>query len=160
AKVQTRVVPVMTRVGPSNLIQSLRPHPGQMALNTNILIYAIGFEHVADPGRDVEGDVVDAATDRPVPGVVIRPGMTYSQAFENHYPLIRWRPDLSIRVTTDARGHYRLGGLPAGHPIELGARLGEGMTYRPMYQGLSNAPGVGPTRLDFKLVRGIPVQGK
>ena len=34
------------------------------------------------------------------------------------------------------------------------------MTYRPMYQELSNAPGVEPTRLDFKLVRGIPVQGK
>jgi len=29
-----------------------------------------------------------------------------------------------------------------------------------MYQGLSNAPGIEPTRLDFKLVRGIPVQGK
>ena len=159
-KIQTRVLQVMTRVGPSKSIRFPRPQPGQMALNTDILIYAIGFEHVAGPGRNVEGDVVDAATGQPVPGVVIRPRMTYPGAFENHYPLIRWRSDMSIRVTTDARGHYRLGGLPVGHPVELGTRLGDGMPYRPMYQGLPNAPGVGPTRLDFKLVRGIPVQGK
>ena len=74
-KIQTRVLQVMTRVGPSNSIQFPRPQPGQMALNTDILIYAIGFEHVAAPGRDVEGDVVDAATGQPVPGVVIRPRM-------------------------------------------------------------------------------------
>ena len=67
---------------------------------------------------------------------------------------------MSIRVTTDARGHYRLDGLPVGHPVELATKLGDGMTYRPMYQELSNAPGVGTTRLDFKLVSSIPVQGK
>ena len=77
AKIQTRVVQVMTRVGPSNSIRFPRPQPGQMALNTDILIYAIGFEHVAGPGRNVEGDVVDAATGQPVPGVVIYPRMTY-----------------------------------------------------------------------------------
>ncbi len=94
-KIQTRVLQVMTRVGPSNLIRFPRPQPGQMALNTDILIYAIGFEHVAGPGRDVEGDVVDAATGQPVPGVVIRPRMTYPRAFENHYPHLRWRSDMS-----------------------------------------------------------------
>jgi predicted thioesterase len=160
AKVQTRVVQVMTRIVASNPIRFPRPHPGQMAQNTDILIYVIGFEHVAGPGRNMEGDVVDAATGQPVPGVVIYPRMTYPRAFENHYPLIRWRSDLSIRVTTDARGHYHMDGMPVGHPVELGARLSDGMIYRPMYHGLSNAPGVGPTRLDFKLVRGIPVQGR
>ncbi len=159
-KIQTRVFQVMTRVGPSNLIQFPRPRPGQMSLNTDILIYAIGFEHVAGPGRDVEGDVVDAATGQPVPGVVIYPRMTYPRAFENHYPHLRWRSDMSIRVTTDVRGHYRLGGLPVGQAVELGTKLSDGMTYRPMYQGLSNAPGVGLSRLDFKLVSSIPVQGK
>jgi len=159
-KIQTRVFQVMTRVGPSNLIQFPRPQPGHMTLNTDILIYANGFEHVAGPGRNVEGDVVDAATGQPVPGVVIYPRMTYPRAFENHYPHLRWQSDVSIRVTTDAHGHYRLGGMPVGQAVELGTKLSDGMTYRPRYQGLSNAPGVEPTRLDFKLVRGIPVQGK
>ena len=59
-----------------------------------------------------------------------------------------------------ARGHYRLGGLPVGHPVELGTKLGEGTPYRPMSQEVPNAPGIGPTRLDFKLVHGIPVEGK
>ena len=131
-----------------------------MTLNTDILIYAIGFEHVAGPGRSVEGDVVDAATGRPIPGVVIYPRMTYPRAFENQYPRIRWRSDLSIRVTTDARGHYHLDGMPVGHSVELGTKLSDGMIYRPMYQGLSDAAGVGSARLDFKLGRGIPVQGR
>ena len=76
------------------------------------------------------------------------------------YPLIRWRSEMAIRATTDARGHYRLGGLPVGHPVELATELGDRTPYRPMFQELPNAPGVGPTRLDFKLVHGIPVEGK
>jgi hypothetical protein len=160
AKIQTRVVQVMTRVGSSNSIRASRLQPGQMALNTDILIYAIGFEHVAGPGRSVEGDVVLADTGQPVPGVVIRPRMTYRGAFESYYPALRWRSDMAIRVTTDARGHYRLDGLPVGHPIELATKLGGGMAYRPMCQEIPNAPGLETTRLDFKLVRGISVQGK
>ena len=70
-KIQTRFFQVMTRVGPSNSIPFPRTQPGQMALNTDILIYAIGFEDVAGPGRNVEGDVVDATTGQPVPGVII-----------------------------------------------------------------------------------------
>ena len=159
-KIETRVVQVMTRVGPSNSIRFPRPQPGQMAMDADILIYAIGFEHVAGPGRNVEGDVVDAATGQPVPGVVIRPKMVYPGAFDNPYPLIRWRSEMSRRVTTDGRGHYRLGGLPVGRPVELGTRLSDQMTYRPMFQELPNAPGVGAARLDFKLARGIPVHGK
>jgi hypothetical protein len=104
--------------------------------------------------------VVDGVTGQPVPGVVIHPRMVYRGPIDNPYPLIRWTSDMSLRVTTDARGHYRLGGLPLGRPIELGAKVSDGITYRPMYQGLSDAPGVEPSRLDFKLAPGIPVQGK
>jgi hypothetical protein len=157
ARVQTRVVQAMTRVGPSKSMRPPGPQLGQM--ETDILIHAIGFEHVAGPGRNVEGDVVDAATGQPVPGVVIRPKMTYPGAFDVPNPFIRWRSEMSTRATTDARGHYRLGGLPVGHPFELVTGLGDRMPYRPMFQELPNAPGVETTRLDFKLVRGIPVQG-
>src|SRR5262249_39776183 len=80
-------------------------------------------------------------------------------AFENPYGLIRWRPDRAIRVATDARGHYRLGGLPVGHPVELGTMLSDRTPYRPMSQELPDAPAIGPTRLDFKLTRGIPAEG-
>jgi hypothetical protein len=157
ARIQTRVVQVMTRVGPS---KSMRLPGPLRPLQTDILIYAIGFEHITAPGRDVEGDVGDAATGQPVPGVVIRPKMTYPGAFDVPNPFIRWRSEMSTRATTDARGHYRLGGLPVGHPVELVTGLGDRMPYRPMFQELPNAPGVGPTRLDFKLVHGIPVEGK
>ena len=140
-KIQTRIVQVMTRVGPSKLIRYPRPQPGHMALGPDILIYAIGFEHVAGPGRNAEGGVVDAATGQPVPGVVIRPKMVYPGAFDNPYPLIRWRSEMSTRAVTDVRGHYRLGGLPVGHPVELGTGLGDRMPYRPMFQKLPNCAG-------------------
>ena len=157
ARIETRVVQVMTRVGPS---KSMRPPGPQRPLQTDILIYAIGFEHITAPGRDVEGDVVDAATGQPVPGVVIYPKMTFPGAFDVPNPLIRWRSEMSTRATTDARGHYRLGGLPVGRPVELVTGFGDQTPYRPMFQQLPNAPGVGPIRLDFKLVHGIPVEGK
>ena len=67
---------------------------------------------------------------------------------------------MSTRATTDARGHYRLGGMPVGHLVELVTGLSDRMPYRPMFQELPNAPGVETTRVDFKLVGGIPVQGK
>jgi hypothetical protein len=157
ARVQTRVVQVMTRVGSSKL---MRPPVPEGQVQIDILIYPIGFEHIAAPGREVEGDVVDAATGQPVPGVVIRPKMIQYGAFENPYGLLRWRPDRAIRTATDARGHYRLDGMPVGHPVELGTMLSDRTPYRPMSQELPDAPGIGPTRLDFKLVRGIPVEGK
>ncbi len=159
-RIRTRVLQVMTRVGPPKSFPARRRHPGQMPVFADLLIHAPGFEHVADPGRTVEDDVVDATTGRPLPGVIIRPRMTYRPPIENPYPLYRWRSDRWMRAATDARGHYRLNGLPVGHPVELGATPGAGMIDRPMYQGLSGAPGVGPTRLDFKLLRGIPVEGK
>jgi hypothetical protein len=157
ARVQTRVVQVMTRVGSSQSMPVPVPE-GQVEID--ILIYPIGFEHIAAPSRDVEGDVVDAATGQPVPGVVIRPRMIQYGAYENPYDLIRWRPDRALRTETDARGHYRLDGLPVGHPVELGTMLSDRTPYRPMSQELPDSPGIGPTRLDFKLVRGIPVDGK
>ena len=88
ARIQTRVVQVMTRVGSS---KSMRPPVPQMGqVETDILIYAIGFEHIAAPGRDVEGDVVDAATGQPVPGVVIRLKMACPcRPLENRYARIR-----------------------------------------------------------------------
>ncbi len=158
ARVQTRVMQAMTCAGSSQSIQPAGPQMGQM--ETNILIHAIGFEHIAVPGREVEGDVVYAATGQPVPNVVIRPRTTYPDPFKTLYPLLRWRPDRAIRDTTDARGHYRLGGLPVGHPVELATTLGDRTPYRPMFQERPNAPGLGPARLDFKLARGIPVDGK
>lgn len=159
-RIRTRVLQVMTRVGPPKSFPSRRSQPGQKPLFADLLIHAARFEHVADPGRTVEGNVVDATTGRPLSGMIVRPRMTYERPIEDPYPLYRWRSDRWMRAVTDPRGHYRLDGLPVGHPIELGATLSAGMIDRPMYQKLSDAPGVGPTRLDFKLLRGIPVEGK
>ncbi len=130
-------------------------------METDILIYPIEFEHIAAPGRDVEGDVVDAATGQPVPGVVIRPKMIHYGAFENPYPSSSDGGRTGRYESRRTRAGITVwDGLPVGHPVELGTMLSDRTPYRPMSQEVPNAPGIGPTRLDFKLVRGIPVEGK
>ena len=67
----------------------------------------------------------------------------------------RMASEMSIRVTTDARGHYRLGGLPVGQPVELRTKLAERMPYRPSSQEFSNAPGIDPPGSTSRLSDGV-----
>jgi hypothetical protein len=157
-KIETRVLQVMTRVGPSRSVLFAGPNVEQ-ALSSEIVIHAIGFDFVAAPTRAVEGNVNDAATGLPLAGVVIHPKLTPRDYFSHRYPRIDWAA-MSIRTTTDARGHYRLTGLPVRQPIELRTVLAEGSPYRPSSQEFGNTPGIDPTLLDFNLERGILVHGK
>jgi hypothetical protein len=153
-KIETGVLQVMTRVGPSSSVRFEQAFP-----SSDIAIHAIGFDFVAAPMRAVEGNVNDAVTGLPLPGVIIHPRLKFRDAFNNRYPLIDW-PGTSIRTTTDVLGHYRLTGLPVRQPIELRVDLAEGMPYRPSSQELTDTSGIDPARCDFKLERGVVVQGK
>jgi hypothetical protein len=157
-KIETRILQVMTRIGPSSSVGFALPNVGQPFL-TSIVIHAIGFDFVAAPTRAVEGNVNDAATGLPLPGVIIRPRMKFRDAFNSLYPLIDW-PSMSIRTTTDVRGRYRLTGLPVRQPIELRTELAETLPYRPSSQQFAHTPGIDPTRWDFRLERGVLIQGK
>ncbi len=157
-KIETRVLQVMTRVGPASSVRFVGPNV-ERALSSEIVIRAIGFDYVAAPTRAVEGNVRDEATGLPLPAVVIHPKLTVRDSFSNRYPLFDWAA-MSIRTTTDARGHYRLTGLPVREPIALRTVLAEGSSYQPSSQEFANTPGIDPTRLDFNLERGVLVQGK
>ncbi len=158
-KIETRVLQVMTRVGPASSVRFARPDVEQARPIREIVIHAIGFDFVAAPTRTVEGNVNDAAKGLPIPGVIIHPSPSVRDAFSEHYPLIYWS-GMSIRATTDAHGHYRLTGLPVRRTIKLVTELGAGIPYRPTSQEFDNVPGADPTRLDFKLELGVLVRGK
>jgi hypothetical protein len=157
-KIETRVLQLMTRVGPASSVRFVRLF-GEQAQSDEIVIHAIGFDFVAAPTRTVEGNVNDAATGLPLPGVMIHPRLKYGDAFDNHWPLVDW-PGMSIRTTTDALGHYRLTGLPLRQPIELRTVLAEGSPYQPSSQEFANTPGVDPTRRNFNLERAVLIRGK
>jgi hypothetical protein len=158
--IETRILQAMTRVGPPSAVSFARPNLDKAFPASDIVIHAIGSDFVAVPSVAVEGNVNDAATGLPLPGVIISFRASFRDRFYNLYPLIDWRPGMSIRATTDARGHYRLTGLPVRRQIELLNEFAEKLPYRPLSQEFTNVPGTHPTRLDFKLERGILVQGK
>ncbi len=66
-------------------------------------IYGATFEHVAGPTRPIEGVVSDLDTGRPLAGILVHSERALSNRAE-------WR----VQTITDARGHYRLVGLPRG----------------------------------------------
>jgi hypothetical protein len=156
--IETRVLQVMTHVGPASSVRFVSPNAAQ-ALSSEIVIHPIGFDFVAAPTRAVEGNVRDEATGLSLPAVVIHPKLTVRDSFSKRYPLFDWAA-MSIRTTTDTRGHYRLTGLPVRGPIELSTVLADGSPYQPSSQEFANTPGIDPTRLDFNLERGVSVQGK
>jgi protocatechuate 3,4-dioxygenase beta subunit len=157
-KIETQVLNVMTRGGPSSAIRFKRSDAEEHMKSSEIVIHAVGFDAVAAPTRAVEGFVKDAATGLPLQGVVIRAALGY-RAGIHEYPLIHW-PAMLVRVTTDVSGHFQLTGLPTGEAVELLAVPAEITPYLPASRVFANTPGVDPTKLDFALKRGVPVRGR
>ena len=104
ARVQTRVVQVMTRVGSSKSMPVPRPQPGQMAEHRYLDLRDWVRAYCRHPGG-----MSRATWSMPPRASRFRewssaPEMTHYRAFENPYPLIRWRSDMAIRVATDGAG--------------------------------------------------------
>ena len=67
-----------------------------------ITIYGASFEHVAGPTRPIEGVVRDQDTGKPLAGIMVRGEHSLGN------------PIVYVQSITDAKGHYRLVGLPRG----------------------------------------------
>lgn len=65
--------------------------------------YGATFEHIADPGIDVEGYVRDARTQAPIGGMRVLTSQLNNSEMTGF-----------LRTIADDRGYYRLHGLPAG----------------------------------------------
>jgi RNA polymerase sigma factor (sigma-70 family) len=99
------------------------------------------FDFAADPTQPFEGIVTDKETGKAIPGVVVHCDFPYR-----------------IEATTDARGHYRLVGLPPGeHRVVAAPPAGE--PFLPRLQTAGRANNENPVTLDFALTRGVLVEG-
>jgi RNA polymerase sigma factor (sigma-70 family) len=123
-----------------------RQRPG-MGRPTLPAIYGLKFDHITRPTRPIVGKVVDHATGKPVAGVNV---------FGRGAGV--WWGD-EARTQTDAKGQFRLVGLPKGSRYHVrAADVPRG--YLPAEKPLSDTAGLGPLALDFELARGVRVRGR
>jgi RNA polymerase sigma factor (sigma-70 family) len=110
-------------------------------------LYGLKFDHVARPTRPIGGKVTDRATGKPMAGIHVF----------GHGAGAWWGDE--ARTLTDAKGRFRLIGLPKGSGYSLRAG-GVPRGYLPAAKSLADAAGLGPLSLDFELVRGVRVRGR
>src|SRR5262249_40887348 len=108
------------------------------------------FEHLVGPTKPVAGVVRDRATGKPLAGVRVV-GRVGSQVLHD----IR-----DIETVTDAKGHYRLTGLPKAEQYPLTAATREWAVYLPHGKERNDTEGLKPLDVDFELERGVPVRGR
>ncbi len=133
-------------------------------------VYGATFEHLAGPTRPIEGVVRDIDTKEPLAGIMVHGEREsgYSGGAARYHAI------------TDARGHYRLVGLPRGRgeivqavaPVDFpdvdtferdDSRRGprdEHLPYLSVSIKVPDPVGTGPIKLDIDLKRGVWVTGR
>jgi RNA polymerase sigma factor (sigma-70 family) len=165
--IETKCVMVRTRPGATSRLPVMkgadeldpedRPAP--------LTFYCATFDHVAGPTRPIEGVVRDLDTGRPLEGIMVHGEDTAG-----------WLED--IQALTDARGRYRLVGLPRGReghvlavpPCDFpdgGLRRAkpkvppaETLPYLLARVAVGKAETQAPVHLDINLKRGVWVTGR
>jgi RNA polymerase sigma factor (sigma-70 family) len=134
--IQTDSALVMTALKPPVQVplSQKRPEAGTMTY------YGARFDFAAAPTKPVFGTVRDKDTGKPLAGITIRNG--------------------AVQATSDAKGEYRLVGLPRGAGGEVEAVALKGQPYISSRKKVGGGPGVEPTRVDFELKRGVVIRGK
>jgi RNA polymerase sigma factor (sigma-70 family) len=102
-------------------------------------------EVVAGPTRVIQGTIGADHTGTPLAGVVVRGGAQHGRFTE-------------VYTLTDARGHYRLVGLPKGGSYEVTAWPNQGQNFLPKCALVSDSQGLKPLTADFRLERGIALR--
>ena len=113
-------------------------------------VYGADFTFTAAPCRPIEGVVKDAKTGEPLEGVEIR-----STKFAGS----DWIGTMALRVKTDARGKFRLLGMPKGKNTLLAVPNDE-QPYFLHRVNVPDPPGAGPVSVEVGLNRGIWIEGK
>ncbi len=145
--VRLALTEAMTRATPS--FRTPEPPPtGGYASQT---ILGANFDLILPPSRPIEGVVRDQDTGRPIAGAILTEMRVSGENISNRQ---------MIRVTSDARGHYRLEGLPKGAGNTMAIVPPPDQPYLPAYRTVGDSPGLNPEILDVPLKRGIWVRGK
>jgi RNA polymerase sigma factor (sigma-70 family) len=152
--VQTGVVlaptfdPKSVRLNP----EGIDPNSADGARYINTPLYGPTFEHVAKPGRLIQGRVFDQKTNKPLSDIPI---LAHAEGWTK-----------SARAVTDAEGRFRLAGLPNAQcemtfnirPFNI--RPSSPTSYLTLRKRVEATPGLAPATVDMPLVRGTVVAGR
>ena len=135
------------------LVPAKPPSQKNVISNTwdDLTVFGHRVDHVAGPGRAVEGIVSDRATGKPLAGLVV------------HGP---WRSPIEYHAydrfqsTTDDQGRYRIEGLPVPSHGELTVDPPKDRPYLGTGGQIEVKAGLGPLKADISLRRGVWITGK
>jgi hypothetical protein len=115
-------------------------------------LYGATFEHAAGPTKPIVGVVRDKTSGKPLAGIRIV-GHSPSAKVGRFWPL-------DIETVTDAKGVYRLTGLPKDREYSLNVADLEGANYLPWGKDQLDTAGLEPLKIDFELERGVRIEGR
>jgi RNA polymerase sigma factor (sigma-70 family) len=125
--------------------------PGQEPGGELVIYHGCTFDHVAAPCQMIEGVVHDQDTGKPIPGAVVT-------SYKRGTGQVSGRTDL--RTVADARGRYRLTGMPRASGNQVQAAAPEELPYMMQIRNVPDPDGVKAARVDFTLKRGVWVTGR
>lgn len=103
------------------------------------------FKVVVEPTRVIEGTIKEAGTGKPLAGVSLFSNTGYNN---------------SVHAASDARGHYRLAGLPKSKDYSLHATPPGKSTLMMRSVRVADNGGLGTIKLDFEMMRGVVLSGR
>jgi RNA polymerase sigma factor (sigma-70 family) len=143
--IASQYVTILTRPGKPIDVKEYQGQPGVTTC------YGADFRHAAAPTKPVVGVVRDRDTNKPLAGVTVESNRLANGEM----------PDRNIvRTTTDAKGRYRLTGMPKGKGNIIRLVPGDDQPYPSVHAEVPDTPGLDPVTVDFELKRGIWVEGK
>src|SRR5262249_14194313 len=142
---------ILTRSGKTIKVTKIEGNPEYGEPRVFTTYYGASFRYVAAPTKPVVGVVRDKDTKKPLAGVTI-------QSFKLANNPIHGMDIL--RTTTDARGRYRLEGLPKGKDNKIVVAPPRDLPYVRALALVPDSPGLTPVTVDFELKRGVWIEGK
>jgi hypothetical protein len=124
--------------------------PGEPRFGTRTY-YGASLRLAASPSRPVEGIVRDKETGAAIIGATISSYKLADQDLGNN---------TIVQSKSDAKGHYRLVGMPRGSGNEVMVIPPAGSPYLPAFVRIDDPPGLGPIASDIPMTRGVMIEGR
>jgi protocatechuate 3,4-dioxygenase beta subunit len=138
---------VITRPGEPIRVPNMAREP-RFGMRT---FYGASLRLAASPSRPIEGFIRDRETGAPVAGATVSSYKLADQNLGNN---------TIVQAKSDAKGHYRLAGMPRGSGNEVMIIPPAGSPYLQAKVELDDPPGLGPIAFDIPLYRGVEVEGR
>jgi protocatechuate 3,4-dioxygenase beta subunit len=143
--IASQYLTILTRPGKPIDVKEYQGQPGVTTC------YGADFRHAAAPTKPVVGVVRDKDTNKPLAGVTIESNRLANDEVPGRN---------IVRTTTDAKGRYRLTGMPKGKGNKIRLVPRDEQPYLSVHAEVLDTAGLDPVTVDFELKRGIWIEGK